>query len=370
MLTGFTSFYDMIREVADSSATINADFHEDKGPMTFIAKKIEIISIDLTPNPTIKLDIKLKVRVNMLLSLHFGIVNTDNSSVTLTASINKGSINLVTKIIQHNSYPKIKLMKTIVKADEFDFDIEGNFLVSAMGKVLKLFKSKLQKLIENRAKEEFKIYFEKQINDKMKLINVNRSIFNDYKINYHVTGDGFIKEDEKMKLFVMPLHGGLYVKNSLIPLNSVVNNIEMDYGQLSKVINNNIFNKIYYASKYHMEHDSSICYYYHNNLLWRYINLYVKVGLNEKLHLNKSSIFKDGEIITSTSKGKLIRIILTSPSIVIKDDEGMNISVSLSQILLPSTKILKYNNVKLFTTSNFTIICGDVSIQLDCLGLD
>uniref|UniRef100_A0A0N5B9D7 BPI1 domain-containing protein n=1 Tax=Strongyloides papillosus TaxID=174720 RepID=A0A0N5B9D7_STREA len=372
----------MIREVADSSATIDTDFHEDKGPLTFIAQKIEIINVDLTPNPTINFttnnslhiniqNLKLNVRVYMLLSLHFGIVNTDNSSVTITASINKGSINLITNIIKPDTMPYVKLTKTIVKANEFDFDVEGNILVSAMGKVLKLFKSKLQKLIENRAKEEFKLYFEKQINNKIKTINMNRKFGNDYMIKYAMTGNGFINKNEKINLYTIPLHGGMWTKNSILPLMGTVNDETLTYDELKKIVNRAMHEKIdQNPMNFHLQHPSSVCYYFNNNLLWRYITFYTKVSINDKLIFNKSSSFDNtGNILTSINHHQS-KLHLTHPTLLIVNDKNLNLSLPFTQLLLPSTKILKHNNIKLFFNKNVTTICSDVSIQLDCLGLD
>uniref|UniRef100_A0A0K0E8Y7 BPI1 domain-containing protein n=1 Tax=Strongyloides stercoralis TaxID=6248 RepID=A0A0K0E8Y7_STRER len=371
-----------LKEVADSSATINADFHEDKGPLTFTAKKIEIINVDLSPNPTINFtdnnsihisitNLKLKVRVHMLLSLHFGIVNTDNSYVTITATINKGSINLITNIIKSNISPLVKLTKTIVKADEFDFDVEGNILILALGKVLKLFKSKFQKLIENRAKEEFKLYFEKQINNKLKTINTNRIFGNEYTIKYNMTGNGFINKKQKINLYTIPLHGGMWTKNSIIPLTGTVNNQTLTYNELKSIVNKTMFEKTNENPlNFHLQHPSSVCYYFNHNLLWRYITFYTKITINEKLTFDKSSTFDNTGIIHTKINHQQSKLMITHQTLLINNEKNLNLSLPFTQLLLPSTKTLKHSNIKIFSTQYNTIICSDVSIQLDCLGFD
>lgn len=307
----------------------------------------------------------------MLLSLHFGIVNTDNSDVTITATINKGSINLITNIIKPDIMPFVKLTKTIVKADEFDFDVEGNILISALGKVLKLFKSKFQKLIENRAKEEFKIYFEKQINNKFKTVNTNRIFGDDYMIKYNITGNGFINKKQKMNLYTIPLHGGMWIKNSIIPLTGTVNDKTLTYNELKNIVNKTMYEKINENPlNFHLQHPSSVCYYFNNNLLWRYITFYTKVSINEKLTFNKSSTFDNTGIIHTTINHQQSKLLLTHPTLLIDNDKNLNLSLPFTQLLLPSTKILKHSNVKIFFTPNITTLCSDVSIQLDCLGLD
>uniref|UniRef100_A0AC35TUR7 Secreted ookinete protein n=1 Tax=Rhabditophanes sp. KR3021 TaxID=114890 RepID=A0AC35TUR7_9BILA len=215
----FTSLWDIVRHTADNSATIETDFHEDKGPMTFVARKIELLEVDLHSDPETKLidddskilvsikNMKMKVKVYLLMSLHFGIVDTDNTDVVITAWIDNGSLKLIFhNYHRENGTPIIELSKITMKAEGFDFDVEGNIIIRAMGKVMKLFKNKLKKMIETKSKEEFRKFYDIVISNKLPSLQTNMTFGNNFKMNYGMTSDAFIM---KNKLFI-PINGNIY----------------------------------------------------------------------------------------------------------------------------------------------------------------